>query len=180
MRSAGLPIAAIVYPEGSPVDDLLADAVARMRTAGVRVAGFLQAHMPTTDQCCGAMLLTDIEDGTQIDISQKLGPLSSSCKLDSAALAEAASRLDRIVASRPDLLLINRFGKAEVEGRGLRSGIEQAILGGVPVLLSVRADYAVPFQVFHGGLGEILPADIEEVLRWCRTATGLAGLQAAE
>ena len=75
------------------------------------------------------------------------------------------------VADRVDLIVINRFGRAESLGRGLGACFMAAMEAGVPVLTAVRAPYDDAWRDFHGGLGEDLPADVSAVVNWSRGAT---------
>jgi hypothetical protein len=102
-----------------------------------------------------------------------LGREAHGCRLDPGALAEAAPLLEGMIETGADLLIINRFGKAEAEGAGLRSVIERAILVGVPVLTAVRAEYVDAWASFHAGLSMWLPPDSNAILSWCRMTLGL-------
>ena len=74
--------------------------------------------------------------------------------------------------------MLNRFGKAEAEGGGLRSGFARAIDAGIPVLTAVRPPYREAWAQFHGGLAVDLPADIERGARLVQV-TRCATLRAA-
>ena len=67
-------------------------------------------------------------------------------------------------------MILNRFGKAEAEGGGLRPVFARAMEAGIPVLTAVRAPYIEAWAQFHGHLASDLPADIDAVLAWCRDA----------
>ncbi len=163
-------IAAVVYAPGEPVDALLGAAVARLRAEGLRVAGALQAEVRDADGCCGPMRLTSLADGRETVISQNLGRLAKGCRLDPQALAGAAVDLAATLDEGADLLVLNRFGKAEAEGGGLRSVMERAVEAGFPLILAVRRDYVPAWAAFHGGLADELPLDLDAILRWCRDA----------
>ncbi len=79
-------------------------------------------------------------------------------------------RLDAAMHDGVDLLLLNKFGKGEAEGGGLRSTFAGAIETGVPVLTAVRPPYLEAWTAFHGGLAADLMPDLGEVLAWCRAA----------
>ena len=70
------------------------------------------------------------------------------------------------IADRVDLLVINRFGRAESLGRGLRSCFERAIEADVPVLTAVRIPYDEAWRNFHDGIGLQLTCDVEPVTAW--------------
>lgn len=172
MTDSATPIADIPFRGRAPIDALLAAVVGRLRRDGVRVAGFLQeddSGIAGAD-ACGSMRLRDLAGGGVMGISQDLGRFSRGCRLDSVALTEAAGRLEASLHAGADLLVVNRFGKAEADGSGLRPVIARAISDGIPVLVPVREDYAPAWADFHGGLAASLPAEAEAVLDWCRRA----------
>ncbi|MFN3461522.1 MAG: DUF2478 domain-containing protein [Oceanibaculum sp.] len=169
-------IADIPFRGRAPVDALLAAVVLRLRQDGVRVVGFLQEDDSAVlggeagADACSTMRLRDLDSGALHGISQDLGRFSEGCRLDSAALSEAAGRLEAALEAGADLLVVNRFGKAEADGSGLRPVIARAMAAGIPVLVPVREDYAPAWADFHGGMADSLPAEAEAVLDWCRRA----------
>lgn len=158
-------IAAILYPPGTDIDTLLAAVARRVAEAGARVGGVVQARNGGK-----GMALVDVGGGTIRSISQDLGPLSTSCKLDTAAMADIAGRLERQVDAGLDLLILSRFGKTEIDGGGFRSLFGRAMLAGTPLITGVRAEHATAWQAFHGGLGVNLPPSETEALAWARAA----------
>lgn len=167
-------IAAVRATTAVPVDAILAEVAAALRSWGLNVHGILQEECADSAGTKPITRLRDIADGTLIQISQNLGRNARGCRLDSQALAEAAVRLETTVESGADLLILNRFGRSEAEGTGLRSIIEGAIHAGIPVLIAVRDEYAVAWDDFHAGMGAWLPADVKAVLDWCRSTLARA------
>lgn len=159
-----LPVASIPIRPGIDIDALLHAVVCDLRAEGFRLAGFLQARGG------GDVRLSDLAGGGSHGITQRLGPGSHGCKLDPRGLAEAAAVALAALNGRPDLLVIPRFGKAEVEGEGLRAVIARACELQIPVLVAVREASAPAWQDFTGGLARTLPAELGAVLHWCRTA----------
>jgi hypothetical protein len=165
-------LAAISVEEAAGALPLLSAVIGVLRAEGWRIAGYVQQDIPADDICCPQMLLEDIETREKHCISQALGPGASGCRLDSQALTEVAGRalvgLD--AAPVPDLLLLNRFGKAEAEGGGLRAVFDKAALLGVPVLTCIKQDYRPAWSDYTGVLSAALPATEDAVLAWCRAA----------
>ena len=170
-------LAAIGYESGFPIDDLLRRVADRLRADHVALAGALQENIGGIPGQCSAMTLVELTSQRRIGISQHLGLQSEGCRLDARGLSEIGALLDRPFDPRTELLLLNRFGKAEAEGGGLRSVFARAIDAGVPVLTAVRPPYLEAWAQFHGGLAVDLPADLERVLAWCDEA--VAELRAA-
>lgn len=172
-------IAAIRAKAGVPVDTILAEVASALRASGLNTAGILQEEHGGSDDSRPITRLRDISDGTLVQILQDLGRDARGCRLDAGALAEAACRVESAIGEGADLLILNRFGKAEAEGAGLRSVIERAMLVGVPVLTAVRGEYTGAWNDFHAGMATWLPADPGPILAWCRVAWGLGDTQAA-
>ncbi len=67
---------------------------------------------------------------------------------------------------RPDLLIVNKFGKMEGEGRGFRDLIARAVAEGVPVLIGVNGLNRDALEVFLGGPAPLVAAEVGAVLDW--------------
>ena len=94
--------------------------------------------------CACAMSLEELASRRVIPISQELGPGSSSCRLDPAAMAEAAALVGQSIAASPDLFIFNKFGSQELAGAGLRSEMAEVAAAGLPLLTTVRATMSTP------------------------------------
>lgn len=164
-----IPVLAAIRAAGkTPVDATLAEAAAVLRSWGVNVRGIVQEEVDGVDGAKSTTQLRDVADGTLMQISQDLGRNARGCRLDPGALAEATRRLETIVEGGADLLILNRFGRSELEGTGLRPIIENAILSGIPVLIAVRDEYIPAWDMFHEGMATWLPAETNAVLDWYR------------
>lgn len=164
--------------EAVQLDTLLAGVAGTLIADGWRLAGALGQPGEDADR----MTLRLLPEMRVLCISQKLGRLADGCRLDTAALAEAVglsgAALDAARAAGKGapgpLLIVNRFGKTEAEGRGFRPLIGHALSEGVPVLIAVKPAQMAAFAAFTEGMSQALPADIAPVLVWCRAqaATG--------
>ena len=161
----------IIAESPGAADRCLADLVDLLGGAGIPVAGVIQTNTERTDGQPADMDLGVIGTSRVIRISQTLGPGSTGCRLDPAALEEVvglvAADLD---AGRARLLLINRFGRQEAEGRGFRPLIGRALAEGVAVLTVAGSEYLEAFRAFAGGMEDSLPADAAALCDWCREA----------
>jgi len=164
-----LSLAAISYDKGARIDDFLTEVAARLSAEGVRVRGLLQENFGD-DPNCSVMILVDLGSSGRFGISQDLGAYAQGCRLDPGGLASAGGQTDAALADA-DLLVLNKFGRAEAEqGAGLRSTIARALELGIPVLTAVRPPYSDAWAEFHGGLAVTLAPHLEAVLAWCRGA----------
>jgi len=166
MRLAG------VTGQGRGATDRLLAAVAdRLARDGVRLLGALRPVSPAgrPGHCDSDLWL--LPGGPLVGLSQDLGTGASACRMDTGAFEEAAGLLgSRLEASGADLVLLNKFGLSEAEGRGFRGLIAEALGCGVPVLTGVSDAHRAAFELFAGGMATHLPSEEDAVLAWCRAA----------
>jgi len=151
------------------VDDTLRSVAARLRAEGHRLAGVMPEPCTALDRHACDMDLIDLASGARLHISQKLGKHSTGCRLDGAAIEEAAMVVaEGLVAAAiaPDLMMLNRFGKQEATGHGFHPVIVAALEHGVPVLVGVNDLNRPAFEVFAAGLAVELPDDPSAVMGW--------------
>ena len=78
------------------------------------------------------MTLVDLTSRSRFRISQDLGSQAEGCRLDARGIAEIGPLLERTLNQDVELIVLNRFGKAEAEGGGLRSAFVRAMEAGIP------------------------------------------------
>ena len=153
-----------------PVDRVFNEVFLHFSKAGYQVHGMLQTEHPQRDSCCPTMFLRNLQGESSIRISQALGKGSTGCRVDPGAIAEATARLEDELDDDIDLLILNRFGRCESEGGGLRPAIEKAVLKNIPVLIAVRPKYRAQWDAFVGDFSRDLGCDFQEIAGWCNTA----------
>ncbi len=159
--------------EGDRVLSALAE---RLRTEGVRIVGAVQRNL---DRPVGApcdMELCVLSGAGVWRISQRLGPHARGCRLDPQGLEQAVGAVAAELAGQPavDLVIVNKFGKQEADGRGFRPVIAAALLADLPVLTAVNAKNLPAFLAFAEGLAEPVAPEPEALRQWClpRIAAG--------
>lgn len=153
-------------------DRLLADLAVQLIARNVPLAGVVQINRETRpDRLCD-MDLQVLGHDHHVRISQNLGAHARGCRLDPIGLETAVGLVEADLARGPALVILNKFGKAELEGRGFRNVIGKALSDGVPVLTAVNKSNLAGFLEFTGGMGEEQSLDIEALLAWCE---GIAG-----
>lgn len=162
-------LAGIHYGEGQgpQIDDMLVELVGKLRDRRMRLAGAIQHNTDGGDRCRCDMTLEDLASGKRIDISERRGPESRGCRLDSFALEASVGFVAQSLSPERDLVIINRFGKREAEGHGFRQIVEQAIEAGLPVLVAVAEGQRAAWDDFTGSYAENLSADLDAILGWC-------------
>lgn len=166
-------IAAVVFDRTTEVDVAMARAVALLRRRGIAVGGLLQHFDGCATDCARPMWLEDAATGTRRRIDRPRGGDVAGCVLDPDALAAASCDLQAVIASGCDLLIINRFGKSEAAGGGLRAEIAQASLSGTPLLIAIRDDMLPAWEAFLGGPSLRLPPEPTAMVAWAEAVLAL-------
>lgn len=143
-------LGAVFYARGEDVNAVMRGFVETLRKSGVKVGGILQSMQRGGGEGREAFV-SDIESGARLPIFQDLGRHAASCRADADALARAGVLISRALESRPDLIVVNRFGKLESEGGGMSQEIGAAVLAGIPVLIAVAERHAAAWERFAGG-----------------------------
>ncbi len=158
-----------VMAQGRGESDRLIEAVAmQLRADGVRVAGAVQVNLDREPVNKCHMDLHILSGADVVRISQDLGALSRGCRLDPEGLERAVGLVGAGLDAGADILILNKFGKQEAEGRGFRPLIGQAISAGIPVLIAVSHGLLPAFQDFAQELAQPLSEQPETVLKWAR------------
>jgi hypothetical protein len=122
------------------------------------------------------VILEDLATGHRTALFENRGSGARGCRLDQAALAEATARVEGSLEHAPQLLVLNKFGKVECEGGGLRDLITSAMDRGIPVIIGVPKRNLGAWRGFAGELAMELSDHPGEVIRWLEGAP-LAGFR---
>jgi nucleoside-triphosphatase THEP1 len=160
------PVAAIVYANEAYPDTVFGALVGRCRALGLSLAGVLQHQvLEGADRRCD-VILEDLTSGHRTPLFEDRGAGARGCRLDEAALAEATARVEGSLENAPQLLVLNKFGKVECDGGGLRDLIASAIDRGIPVVIGVPRRNLGTWREFAGEFAVELSDDSREVERW--------------
>jgi len=160
-------LAGIAFEAGFAIDALMADLVARLKERGMRLSGAIQtaSEVPGCDR--RNLRLRALDDDWEIPILQDRGPLAKGCRLDYGSMVDVCAHIDAGFGKQTDLMVLNRFGRAEAEGGGLRQVLQRCVEADLPTLIAVRSDYLADWAAFHGGMAQTLSPDLPTVLAWC-------------
>ncbi|MBT8167019.1 3-dehydroquinate dehydratase [Phaeobacter gallaeciensis] len=147
-------------------DRLLSAIAERLESKGVTLAGVVQTNTECADDTKCDMDLRVLANGEKIRISQSLGAGSRGCRLDPAALETSVALVLETLEKTPRLLIINKFGKHEADGRGFRPVIGDALMRGIPVLVGVNGLNEQKFLDFTEGAAEKMEADLDAIEAW--------------
>ncbi|HHX90666.1 MAG TPA: DUF2478 domain-containing protein [Paracoccus sp.] len=147
-------------------DRFLARIAGMLLENGLKLTGTMQVNIARADRHKCDMDLRILPDGPVLRISEDRGREARGCILDAGALEQAVEDVSRRLP-RAGILLVNKFGRQEAEGRGFAPVIAEALAQGVPVLVGVNGLNLEVFQAFAGGVAQPLPAEAGQVLDWC-------------
>lgn len=144
-----MKIAYTMAPAKGDTDLLLYDVAQRLAQQGIRCCGTVQINTERADGPCD-MDVQVLPQGSILRISQNLGAASKGCRLDPSALEMAVGQVIASLDTGADLLVVNKFGKHEAEGRGFRDVIAKAIASDIPVIVGVSALNLQALEAFVG------------------------------
>ncbi|WP_298828121.1 DUF2478 domain-containing protein [uncultured Piscinibacter sp.] len=161
-----LRAAAIRHDGTCDVDALLAAVVDEQRRRGRRVMGLLMAPSEQKGDCLAEMVLVDIDKRDGYLVSQSLGSASKACRADPQGFARASEVLRHALASAPDLIVCNRFGRLESEGAGFSAELLEIMSRDIPFLTVVSRHHVEDWQRFTGGAAALLPPSRPAIDAW--------------
>jgi hypothetical protein len=159
-------IAYITSTQRGEADRALAQFAARLTARGTRVAGVVQINTERQGDGPCDMDVRVLPDGPVIRISQYLGRGAKGCRLNAAALEQAVAEVGAGLSDETGILILNKFGKHEAEGRGFRELIGDALMRDIPVVTGVNALNLEAFLEFTGGLATPLPLCQDALTGW--------------
>ncbi len=160
----------VTSEERGTVDRLLSEVARVLSEQGWLLAGVVQENLERASGGPCDMDLHVLATDHRIRISQNLGAMAQGCRLDPVGLEQAAGLVEQVLdgagGARPRLLIVNKFGKQEIEGRGFRPLIGRALMQDIPVLVAVNALNMRAFQDFAAGMGQSIEPSPEAILHW--------------
>ena len=162
MFDAQCDLAALVYEEDQDPDAVLRDFATELNAGGRRVVGMVQTGA-CADSSLSAVL---VHTGEVLLLAQPATSPGSGCKLDLGRLQDAATRVAGAMETGADLLIVNRFGKRERDGKGLSRVIERALDADIPVVIAVSSKSFADWIKFADGMSVKLACSREALDAW--------------
>ncbi len=155
------------------IDLVLSRLADRLQQAGWRTCGVVQTNTECDEANPCDMDVRVLPDGPVIRISQALGAQAKGCRLDPSALEQAVALVGGQLGQGADVLIINKFGKHEAEGRGFRDLIAEALAREIPVIVGVNGLNLGPFLEYAGDMAVRVQSDVAELEKWLGSAASL-------
>jgi hypothetical protein len=147
-------LGAIHYERDFDINSILRTVAKSLQVKGVKVGGVLQESEFRPNGCCAQLNIVDIRTGKTERITQDRGRESRGCKLDPRGLAAISHCITDAIDADVDLVIINKFGRAESEGDGLLSCIADATSSAPRVWLPWKPENRYYLRRFGGHPGE--------------------------
>jgi hypothetical protein len=143
-------LAALVYEPDQDPDRLLREFAADLKSGGYRAVGLVQlGHHCVDAPKLSAML---VHTGEELPLFQNLGACATGCRLDVGRLLDAGAQVAGAIDQGADLVIVNRFGRQEREGKGLSYLIERALGADIPVVIAVPSHRFADWIRFADGM----------------------------
>jgi hypothetical protein len=169
-------LAALVYEQNEDPDQILRDFATDLNGIGYRVVGLVQTgHHCVDAPKLSAMLL---HTGEELQLFQDLGTCAAGCRLDVGQLLDAGSQVASAIDQGADLVIVNRFGRQEREGKGLSYLIERALSADIPVVIAVPSHRFADWIEFADGMSVKLHCNRPALDTWWNALSARNGVLA--
>lgn len=166
-----MQLAYVMTEERGETDRLLSALANELDARGIRAVGIVQTNVECYDSALCDMDVRVLPGDHVIRISQSLGEGSKGCRLNPEALEEAVGLVTQSLdVNAPQVLIVNKFGKHEAFGRGMRPVIGEALGRGLPVVSGVNGMNLEAFQSFSEGMAEEIEGRLKPILSWIEAA----------
>lgn len=143
-------VGAIVYADEAYPDAVFSEIVRSCRARGLSLAGVLQHRaFEDIERRCD-VILENLATAHCIPLFESRGKEARGCRLDTSALARVTAEIEKSLDHDPNLLVLNKFGKVEASGGGLRDLIATALDRAIPVVIGVPARNLDAWREFAG------------------------------
>jgi nucleoside-triphosphatase THEP1 len=159
------PFAAAVYKPNTSDRMALLKFVEKQKALNTRVGGVLQEALYNSEGEIVGLDAVDVSTNRRIPISRPTKN-DDECGLDVSALAGTTGIIRNAIDDRVDLVVVEKFGELEQNGKGLIDEILQTISEGIPLLIAVPEAALPIWQERSGELGSVLAFNQEAFLQW--------------
>jgi hypothetical protein len=166
-------LAALVYEKDQDPDQILREFTSDLRAKGYRAVGLVQ----TGHHCLDAPKLSAmlVHTGEELQLFQDLGACATGCRLDVGQLLNAGAEVARAIEEGADLVIVNRFGRQEREGKGLSYLVERALAADILVVIAVPSHRFADWIRFADGMSVKLRCDREALEAWWQVVSARSG-----
>ena len=162
------PFAAAVYTPQTADRMALLKFVEKLKLSNIRIGGVLQEALFNSAGEIVGLDAINVATNQRIPISRPAQG-DDECGLDVSALAQTTGIIRDAISERLDLVVVEKFGELEQDGKGLIDEIFQTIAEGIPLLISVPEAALPVWQQRSGELGSVLDFNEQAFEQWWQT-----------
>jgi hypothetical protein len=159
-------LAALVYEPRQNPDVVLRTFANDLNAHGYRAVGLVQLGHHCVDSELSALL---VHTGEEVPLL--LCSCTAGHRLDVGRLLEAGTRIAKAIDAGADIVIINRFGEQELEGKGLSYLIERALDADIPVVIAVSSERFADWIKFANGMSVKLACNRASLDGWWRAVS---------
>ena len=143
----------------------------KQKALKTRIGGILQIAIFDAEGNIAGLDAIDIATNERLPISR---PRSNGtiCGLDTSVLTGTTSIIREAIDNQLDLVVIEKFGALEQNGKGLVDDILNAIADDIPLIISMSQNALPVWQELSGGLGDILAFEETAFEQWWKNIQG--------
>jgi nucleoside-triphosphatase THEP1 len=156
-------LAALVYERDQDPDEILRAFAADLKARGYRAVGMVQLGHHRLD---AGLTATLVHTGEELQLFRDLDARPAGSRLDKGRLHDAGKQIASAIDRGADLVIVNRFGRQELEGKGFCSLIEHAASADIPVVIAVPAHRFTDWIKFADGMSVKLRCDRDALDDW--------------
>ena len=173
IADADADIAALVYADGDRPDLVLCTFARHLAESGHRPCGLVQLRDRSEGDASRKVMVLD---GWQVvdAANRHEGGDGDRCSLDSHWLDQMGAQTEAAVRHGVDVVIVNRFGPLEANGRGFRDAIRAASETKTPLLIAVPQFEFARWTRFSSGMTVRLDCTLDSVLTWWQRITSPA------
>ena len=157
-------LAALVYEQDQDPDEILRGFASDLNARGYRVVGLVQLGHHCVDAPKLSAVL--VHTGEELPLFQDLGACAAGCRLDVGQLLDAGAQVASAIDRGADLVIVNRFGRQEREGKGLSYLVERALSADIPVVIAVPSHRFADWIRFADGMSVRLHCNRASLETW--------------
>jgi len=157
--------AAAVYHPATGDRMALLKFVEKQKALNIRVGGVLQEAVFDANGQMTGIDAVDVSSNRRISISRP-AKNSRECGLDVSALVQTSRIIRQAITDRVDLMVVEKFGDLEQDGKGLIDDIMQTIVEDIPLLISVPESALTIWQERTGELGQVVDFSEQAFVDW--------------
>jgi hypothetical protein len=157
-------LAALVYEHDEDPDRILRDFASDLNRRCYRAVGLVQLghDRPDTRQLSALLVHT----GEKLSLFHDLRNWATGCRMDVNQLLQAAGQIADEIDQGADVVIVNRFGQQEREGKGLAYLIERALSVDIPVVIAVSSHRFADWIKFVDGMSVKLHCNRDSLDAW--------------